>query len=427
MATAVSRLGFYFGEPSDFNAPDSQNPGGNWELKDLQVLNARALQSFGMDYFQADPLPRNWPSLPASNQFVAEIRDVLKKHFRGRDFWAWKEPSTTMLMPLYKAALESEDVTPRYAICVRHPKSVAKSMRSRQSAWGYEAKEDDSAHAYPIESRTVGLWVLYTLAALRESAGRKRVLFYYDHFLERPEPYLTALTDGLGHRASSEARIAEASEALKPEWRHTRFGPEDLTHYPEIVRATYDLVLRADGKPDGLTEGKFDDEIESLWNQWIDVSNLTKPIPLPAGHMSILWKDGAEIKQQTVHFSPHGDWRTVATELAVPPNAPIQVDIYQTPCQVWIKRAEWDIGGRRQPANMKAGPNGLLEHLWMPLLTVFGPGSLVVQAPKEGKGRLILEILVMDDSATLTRIIAMMRDRLGSVQREFANAFRMRR
>jgi hypothetical protein len=101
--------------------------------------------------------------------------------------------------------------------------------------------------------------------------------------------------------------------------------------------------------------------------------------------------------------------------------------MYQTPCQVWIKRAEWEIGSQRRPVNMKAGPNGVIEHLWMPLLTIFGPGSLVVQAPREGRGRLVMEVLVSDDSATLTRIIAMMRDRLDSAQREFANAFRMRR
>ena len=65
---------------------------------------------------------------------VREIRTVLKKHFEGIPHWGFKEPSTTVLMPLYREAFSAEGVVAaRYPIMVRHPLSVVSSnVRGRR-------------------------------------------------------------------------------------------------------------------------------------------------------------------------------------------------------------------------------------------------------------------------------------------------------
>src|SRR5512142_1463363 len=83
LATAVAELGVYQGAAGDFEPEDEFNVGGYWELSDMQMLNAKCLAAFGMNYFQCWRIPGDWLERPGSTDIVAEIRAVLRKHFDG--------------------------------------------------------------------------------------------------------------------------------------------------------------------------------------------------------------------------------------------------------------------------------------------------------------------------------------------------------
>lgn len=426
VATAVAKAGVYFGQQADLAPASDQNLAGNWELKDIQALNASILAAFGMNYFQASALPSNWPSFPGVSEMVADIRTTLRKHFNRHSQWGWKEPSTSILMPLYKAALAAEGVTPRYAICIRHPLSVAKSQRSRQVAWGYERPGDPSAMSYPIENRTIGLWVLYTLSSLKETQGAGRQVVMYDRFLESPRPYLERIFDGFERLRDSET-IEAASEFVKPQWRHSQFTVDDLEDMPSIVSRVYNLCERIDADPDRFRDGGFDQEIDCLWDEWITTTQLVQPISLPLGQMFFTWQGSSGIERSVVYYSQTGDWQTIHTEINAPSGATIQLDLYQAPCQVWVRKATWHFTGGRADVMMKAGPNGAIENLGIRRLNVFGAGSLMIQAPKERPAKIELEIMVQTGELNLNMLIGMLRERLGDARREFAESFRISR
>lgn len=428
VATAISHLGVFLGDERAFEPANEQNPGGYWELQDMQQLNAKILNALGMNYFQADRLPDRWRELPGGDHMVEDLRSLLRRHFGGRPSWGWKEPSTTLLMPVYRRALEEEGVTPQYAVCMRHPLSVARSQRSRQIAWGYQDPADEDANRMPIETRTVGVWLFYTLSALKESANARRHMFFYDRFLADPEPYIRRLANDQRHKPS-EDQIQAAIGSIKPQWSHSKYTVEDLENLPSIVGRTYDLGMRADRDPEGLNNGRYDPEIEELWQEWIATTELAVPMALPAGQMYFSYKVNNQLVQQVQYFTPTGKWQTVRKELEAPAGATIQLDPFQTPCQVWIRRAVWRSGGKEKSILMKAGPNGILEDLGMRRLTVFGHGSLMIQAPPQGgKAQLEIEFLVQNGPNTLNVVIAMLREHMTQVKRDaFAEAFRMRR
>ena len=420
MATAYTHLGTFFGTEKDLQPSDEFNPGGYFELKDMQLLNSKALAVFGTNYYQVDRLPEDWRSVPGSSAIVSEMRTLLRSKFSGQQRWGWKEPATSVLLPLYKDAMEAEGIKkPIFPIAVRHPLSVAASQTRRQAEWGYkEAQEAEGAPA--VEERTVGLWTHYTLSSLRESKGCARQVLTYEGFLKDPRPYLSWLCDQLSDPKPTAEQMEAAVASVRPEWSHSKYSAEDLKPYSNIVIGTYDLCLRADRDPQGLTEGKYDQEIDQLWDEWITWSKMIRPILMPAGQSIFQWRepDGRH-NGYAERFSPTGAWQTLRVSLNAQPGTEIYMDPYQMPCQIWIRNAVWRVGDTEKKATLNPGPNGMLqESFGTKKLTLFGPGSLIGQIPPgHGAVEFEMEMLVQTGPMILSEIISTLRGRLEQVRR----------
>jgi hypothetical protein len=420
MATAYSLLDVYFGQEKDFQPADDFNKGGYWELRDMQALNARILSVFGTNFYQIDRLPEDWRSVPGSTAVINEIRSLLKNYFSNHKHWGWKEPATSILLPLYKEAMQAEGVTSAiYPIAVRHPLSVAASQNKRQSLWGYQdAKEAEGAPA--VEERTVGLWTQYTLSALRESKGSPRQVISYEGFLHEPKRYLQWTAEQMRDPKPTAAQMDAAVASVRPEWSNSRYSVDDLKPYSAAVVGTYDLCLRADNDPNGLTEGKYDHEIEQLWQEWMTWNKMVRPILLPAGQIVFQWResDGRQ-NGHAEKFSPTGTWQTVNISLNAQPGTEVYIDPYQMPSQIWIRKATWSVGGQERRATLNPGPNGVLEDVFgTKKLTLFGPGSLIGQIPPgSGEVEFEMELMVQSGEAILSDIITKLRGRLEQVRR----------
>ncbi len=417
LSTALGAMGMYMGEPNAFQKANEFNKGGFWELEDMQALNSRLLQMYGLGYLGADHMPEDWLDRPGSDVFLRDAQVMLHKHFQGKENWGWKEPGTTSLFPFYKEVLSREKVEPRYAIIVRHPLSVAFS-RKRQ----FEIKNADVKGVQnlipPDEQRALGLWVDYMLTNLLESKGRPRFMLCYEDLLENPALHLQQMADNLLPWKPSSEQMNAAIETINPEWSHSRFALSDLEGLPAYVARTYDICLRAASDPKGFQEGKYDEETEALWNEWLATSYMIRSFQMPAGKLILSWREGETLKHSDQAFTPTGGWQTVRCKISAPPGVPIQVTPYQMPCQMWIKRAVWVVDGQDHPAALQMGPNGILEQAGMLRLTSFGSGSLSTKMPPTTEeAEFVIDFLLQFDISALNAVVVMMRNRMESMRR----------
>jgi hypothetical protein len=417
-------MGVYLGDEREFFPANENNLGGYYEIRALQELNLRGYAVFGMNFFQVDRLPSTWKDVPGSLAFMEDLRSMLRSRFAGRPNWGWKEPATTGLMPIYEELLSQEGLAPRYAICVRHPLSVAGSQIARQKKWGLDPPE----HALrglnpPIGEHTLGLWLHYTLSGLVESRGKVRQVVSYEHFLQNPEATIHRLVKGLLAHEPTKDQIAAAIASVKPEWSHNRYTLEDLQAWPSLVARTYDVCLRAEQDSESFNAGKFDSEIDDLWGELGLMGKLVKPIQLPAGQMMLSWKQGDRPAGYAEKYSPTGAWQSLRIPVAAPAGAVIQIDPYQTPCQIWIRKAVWNFSGESRVAALKPGPNGVMEDVsGMKRLTVFGPGPLLAQMPNGTPAEFEFEFMVQSGQIVLGTVVSMLRGGIEQAKRASAQA-----
>ncbi len=413
VATAINHLGAYFGPEDEFQPASEQNPGGFWELRDMQKLNARTLLIFGMDYFRAAPLPDHWQEIPGAHEMVEEMRKLLRAKFDGYEMWGWKEPSTTILMPLYREALSREGVRSfSSVICVRHPMSVAASQSSRYKKWGYSSESLGNSTAPPVDARTIGLWAHFTLTALYDTIGTTRQVLVYENFLEKPTPFVTQMADVLLKGKPSDEQRKAAAASVDEKLSHSRHTREDLEKWPAIIGSIYDLSVRMSADIESVNRGDFDQEIETLYIDWKKTSQLTTPFELPAAKMNFVWLDEGNQGRSSHPYIQTGGWQVVRAPVGAPRNTTVQIDVCQLPCRIWIRKATWRVNGQESPAGLKPGPNGVLERLGMLRLTVIGPATMMALTPDvEGEATLELEMLVQSGEGVLRDMVTMFRKR----------------
>ena len=95
-----------------------------------------------------------------------------------------------------------------------------------------------------------------------------------------------------------------AIATIRPELSHSRFSPEDLAGLPPIVARAYDCCLRIEQDPDGFNAGAFDDAIQTLWEEWVYMCSMSKPMFLPYTDMFLTWRSG----RTTVRWTASGSW-----------------------------------------------------------------------------------------------------------------------
>lgn len=396
VAGALSSLGVYFGEESEFFRTDDFNASGYFELRELMELNRTCLASFAMTNIQARPLPAGWHNHPEAAFLLDGIEHILKKHFDGRDRWGWKEPQTAALLPLYKEVLDRQGCAGRYVICVRNPLDVLASQR-------------ELGTLPLIGARALGLWLHYTLSALSETTGESRSVILYEEFLQDPRLALTPTVEQIGLQPSDEEWKA-ASGTVRPSLSHSRLGLDGLSAYPELVTDTFDLCRELARNPVALNKGEFDARIRTLWSDWAQWNEMLRMTDMPYGILTVTWPAG----QATLPFAPNGVWQSLTIRTPAPPDSPVRIHLYHLPSQVWIRKALWRQGTFEAPAELGPGPGGALEeHDGVRRIRIFGADHLRSRMPPgQGEWSLALEILLQCDGFVSSQIVRSLKDRL---------------
>jgi hypothetical protein len=225
----VQALGAYLGD--NLLEARFDNPTGYWEDKAIVDLHDRLLDLQGMTWEDWQLIDDAWWVSAAVSLFVTEARHYLVSQFLSWPLWAFKDPRTLRMLPLWSRVLGGLDVDIRHLLVIRNPLSVVESLYRRQSM--------DRARAHC-------LWLAYVVPHLARVLDSRLTVVDYDLFMSDPRHQLRRIAEGLQLGAScANAAATEAylTEFLQPEMRHVQFDDADLACAPEVPAVSREAYL----------------------------------------------------------------------------------------------------------------------------------------------------------------------------------------
>jgi hypothetical protein len=247
---AINLLGAHLGEDAKMMPSSPANPEGYWEHLEINDLQIRLLARLGRNWDTAEPLPERWLQSDAIRPFKDELARLVAANFAGHSLWAWKEPRTCLLLPLWREALEKTGTKLSCLFVVRSPVDVASSLFRRD--------------AVPF-NKALGIWFHYNIAALKDAAGLPIVFLNYDHLLASWEPELRRCAATLGlDWPKDELQHREAMNSfIQPGLRHNQSSLDQLQELPQPVQELYQVLLEASTQP-STPDHRFDETINRL-------------------------------------------------------------------------------------------------------------------------------------------------------------------
>ena len=193
---------------------------------------------------------------PTSVRFRDELKNLVINNFAGQSAWAWKDPRSCLLLPLWRDVLDELQMELSCVYAVRSPIDVKNSLNKRE----------------PIPlNKAMGVWFNYCITALKDTVGVPTVFLNYDKFLTSWETEMHRVADGLKlDWPTDEASLrAMMNSFLRPDLRHNRSTEADLKSAPHPARELYELLLDAGSKLDARDE-RFEKIVGALSADFCD-------------------------------------------------------------------------------------------------------------------------------------------------------------
>ena len=168
-----------------------QNPEGDYEDRELVAINHEVLKKIGGHPYL--PVPDNFLDVFNSKAYIGNIRGIVSARMTGVDRWAFKDPLTASLMPLWLRVFNTEKLAPIYLLAVRDPAAVAVSMNRQY---------DDSFVLAEL------VWLIRVCDALFHTGGNCMIVHYEDFFSDKTDSLCRELQGYIypeGHLATSES------------------------------------------------------------------------------------------------------------------------------------------------------------------------------------------------------------------------------
>jgi hypothetical protein len=217
LAGALGMLGIRL--PDSLMPPTTENPKGYFESKQIFAIHERLLAAAGTSWSGIGNLPADWFDSAQTSAFVDELVAAVRQDYGDAATFVVKDPRICRLMPLWRKVLAEVGAQPRFAIPIRNPLEVARSLEKRDG--------------FPLAHGRL-LWLRHMLEAERETRGSRRVFVHYHDLLSDParmaERIASQLTGGI--LALNEGNERDISSLIDPELRHHIAEPEDL-HLPD--------------------------------------------------------------------------------------------------------------------------------------------------------------------------------------------------
>lgn len=236
VARAINLLGAFLGEDRDLMPATRANPEGYWERLDIFNFQERLLTQMKRTWDTAAPLPDQWHLSDELRPRREELKRLIASNFAQHPIWAWKDPRTCLLLPLWRLVLDELGINLGCVFVVRSPLDVANSLKKRDRI--------------PLH-KAFGIWFNHTIAALRDSAGLPTAFLSYDRLLQSWEPELRkcSATLGLPWPADEEPFRETINSFIRPALRHSLSSPDNLQTAPHPVRELHRIIIDALDRP----------------------------------------------------------------------------------------------------------------------------------------------------------------------------------
>lgn len=225
----VNLLGIYIGEKKNFLNPNEYNPEGYWELNDIVHFHDRLLRHFNLSWKYVYPLPDNWHLSKEINAYKEELKSIIKKNYGDREIWAWKDPRTSIVFPIWKSVLDELGIEVICIFVYRNPLDVAKSLYKRDGI-SYD--------------KSFGLWLIYNLNTLLLTLNIPKIFLSYDKLIIDWKNELKKLALFLDIKWS-DVLESKINSFIKKDFCHSMSTFEDLknVNIPYPVLKLYELLI----------------------------------------------------------------------------------------------------------------------------------------------------------------------------------------
>lgn len=221
VAGVLDLLGVHFGPEERLLEPNMANPSGFWEHKGVIALNDELLVRLGGSWHTPPAASPGWHESPAFDDLRVRALELLGTDLVKVGAWAWKDPRTCLTLPFWESLVPSLVAV----ICLRDPAASARSLS--RMGWAVVDRMEQ-----PYET-ALDLWLEYTTAAFEGTAGRERLVMFYDDLLDDPvrQSERLATLAGLSDRLTP--AVLDAIRAfLRPSHALHR-SPADLPKHPK--------------------------------------------------------------------------------------------------------------------------------------------------------------------------------------------------
>jgi len=234
---ALSCLGVSLGD--DFMPAGSDNPKGFFEDKAVNQLNIEMLEAIEQHWFSLSLVRDEDVAKLVGMGYLEKAINLVKQKIAEVDVFGFKDPRVSKLLKFWRLVFERINCDVRYVFCLRHPLSVANSLRQRNKT--------------PLKKGYL-LWLSYNLSIVTESSDLLLIGLDYDELMEQPLEVVQYLAERLDLVVNLEAAEEFSTHFLDKTLQHTKFDNTSLkkdSDCPLAVVEIYSLLrlfLGANGK-----------------------------------------------------------------------------------------------------------------------------------------------------------------------------------
>lgn len=205
---------------------DSHNPEGYFERSDITALQEQLL--IDLERWWPSPrgmqaLPEGWLSDPIGQQALSALSELLwEEQQRQQGPWAIKDPRSSLLLPLWRAACTQVGIPLRLLLAVRDPSEVVVSLVRRDQAYtGMDAW------------RAQRLWWHHNTQVLRDGNELPLQVVSYGHWFN-PNAAAQQLNHLVPGHSQEQQLVALA--AVKPQHRRSQKSTAAGPIHPSLQR-----------------------------------------------------------------------------------------------------------------------------------------------------------------------------------------------
>ena len=209
------------------------NDKGFWEDLDVYDLNNELLHFLGHEWHTLEPIKRSECERDDLVTLKQRAVELLREKIKVTNIFGLKEPRIARLLPFWKIVFNSLRADVGYIIAIRHPLSVADSLKKRD---GFEIEKSSY------------LWLGHVVPSMLYSEGSPRLVVDYDLLITQPEKQLRRISEafGLSLHASATGINEYLREFLTEDLRHTNFHITDMKVEPKLPKQVVDAYIFLD-------------------------------------------------------------------------------------------------------------------------------------------------------------------------------------